>query len=91
MKALQTMTVSLPPAMIRRLEQVRKAERCTRSQLVHDALRTYLRFPVVTASRAELRGIRLGRAEIRRGEYVNLEQLLDAVDRRRRQTRKKAA
>ena len=83
------MTVSLPPAMIRQVEQVRKAEHRTRSELVREALRTYFRFSTVAASRSELQGIRLGRAEMRRGEYVTLDQLLHAVDNPRRKTGRK--
>jgi metal-responsive CopG/Arc/MetJ family transcriptional regulator len=37
----QTMTISLPPAMIKKVEQVRKAEDRTRSELVREALRRY--------------------------------------------------
>lgn len=85
------MTVSLPLAMIKQVEQVRKAESRTRSELVREALRAYFRFPVATASRSELEAIRLGRAEMRRGEYVNLDQLLHAMDTPRRKTGRKAA
>ena len=91
MRTRQTMTVSLPPAMIRQVEQVRKAEHRTRSELVREALRTYFRFPVVAASRSELEAIRRGRAEMRRGEYVDLDQLLHAVDTPRRKTGRKTA
>ena len=72
------MTVSLPPAMVKQFEKVRKAESRTRSELVREALRAYFenRYPVAKASPAELRAIRRGRAEIKRGHYVTLEQLL---------------
>jgi len=72
------MTISLPPAMLHEFERVRKAESRTRSELVREALRAYFenRYPVVEASKAELRAIRRGRAEIKRGHYVTLDQLL---------------
>ena len=72
------MTVSLPPAMLEQFEKVRKAESRTRSELVREALRAYFenRYPVAKASPAELRAIRRGRAEIKRGHYLTLEQLL---------------
>ena len=87
------MTVSLPPAMIRQVEQVRRLEHRTRSELVREALRTYFskRFPVVTASRSELAAIRQGRDEIRRGQYVTLDQLLHDLDAPRRKTGRKTA
>jgi len=88
------MTVSLPPEMIKAVEKVRKSEHRTRSELVREALRTYLatrRFREVAASPAELRAIRRGRAEIRRGQYVTLDQLLHEVGTPRRQKSKKGA
>jgi metal-responsive CopG/Arc/MetJ family transcriptional regulator len=38
-----TFSVSLPPEMMEELEQVRKAERRTRSELIREALRRYFR------------------------------------------------
>jgi len=79
MRSRQTMTVSLPPAMIREVERVRRAEHRTRSELVREALRLYFspelaariaRLPVYTPTKRELRDIEKGRAEIRRGEYL---------------------
>ena len=87
------MTVSLPPAMIKLVERVRKVENRTRSELVREALRTYFSraFPVVTPSAGELAAIRLGRAEIRRGDYLSLDQLRHDLDAPLRKTRKKTA
>ena len=91
MRTRQTMTVSLPPAMIRDVERVRKAENRTRSELVREALRTYFSrtFPVVAASAEELAAIRRGRSEIRRGQYLSLNQLLHGLDLTRRKPRGK--
>ena len=77
--------------MIQEVEKVRKAENRTRSELIREALRTYFsnRFPVVTASKAELAAIRQGRAQIRRGEYVTLDQLRHDLDLTHRKTRRK--
>ena len=88
MRTTQTMTISLPPAMIRQFEKVRRAENRTRSELVREALRTYFssRFPEVTASKTELAAIRRGRAEIKRGQYVTFEQLLDDLAASNRKT-----
>ena len=71
------MTISLPPAMARQLEKVRKQEHRTRSELMREALRRYFdsRFPEVTPTRAEMAAIRRGRAEIKAGRFVTLEQL----------------
>ena len=79
MRTTQTMTISLPPAMLQEFEKVRKAEDRTRSELVREALRRYFesRYPEVKPTKAELAAIRRGRAEIKRGEYVTLEELLD--------------
>ena len=93
MRTRQTMTVSLPPAMIKQVEKVRKAEHRTRSELVREALRSYFsrRFPVVAASKSELEAIRRGRAQIRRGEYLTLDELLYGMDTPRRKTSRKTA
>lgn len=71
------MTISLPPAMARQLEKVRKQEHRTRSELMREALRRYLesRFPEVTPTQAELAAIRRGRADIKAGRFITLEQL----------------
>lgn len=93
MRIRQTMTVSLPPEMIRQVEKVRRLEHRTRSELVREALRTYIagRFPVVVVSPAELRAIRRGRLAIQRGQYVTLDRLLHELGSDRRQARKKSA
>ena len=74
------MTISLPPAMLKEIERVRMAENRTRSELMREALRTYLRtfysrFPIEVPTKAEVAAIRQGRAEIRSGQYVTLQQL----------------
>lgn len=93
MRARKTMTISLPPEMIKDIERIRKAEHRTRSELVREALRVYFsdRFPVVTASAAELRALRRGRMEHERGEYVTLDQLLHALGPARRSVSRKRA
>ena len=60
MRTTQIMTISLPPAMVRQFEQVRKAESRTRSELVREALRSYFehRYPAVQPTRAELAALR---------------------------------
>ena len=80
MRTTQTMTISLPPAMLEEFYRVRLAENRTRSELMREALRTYWRtfysrFPIETPSKRELAAIRRGRAEIQKGQYVTLEQL----------------
>ena len=73
-----TMTVSLPREMLQEVEVVRKREHRTRSELVREALRTYFTERVFPRSYSptprELAAIRKGRAEIRRGEYLTLDE-----------------
>ncbi len=82
------MTISLPPAMVRQFEQVRKAESRTRSELVREALRAYFeaRYPTVPPTRAELVALRRGRAAFRRGDAVPLMQFLHGVGSRARRS-----
>jgi len=76
------MTISLPPAMVKEFERVRKAESRTRSELVREALRAYFasRYPVVSASKAELAAIRRGRAAYARGDFMSLNELLHDLE-----------
>ena len=62
----QIVTISLPPAMLRQVETVRKRESRTRSELVREALRQYFakRMPTVALTKEELEAIRRFRAEV---------------------------
>lgn len=73
-----TFSVSLPPEMAEELERVRRSEHRTRSELVREALRTYIRqadlhglrarleaLPEEEAEADELEAVREGRAELR--------------------------
>lgn len=87
------MTISLPGEMMKQVEQVRKAEHRTRSELVREALRTYIetRFPAVTPSMEDIRALRRARREHARGQFVSLDQLLHALDAGRRPVSRKRA
>ena len=78
MRTRQTFTISLPPAMAEQVEKTMQAENRTRSELVREALRTYIairQFPEEIPTPAELRAIRRGRAAYQRGDYVTLDEL----------------
>ena len=63
-RATATWTISLPPAFAREAEAVSKREHRTRSELVREALRTYLgarALPTYTPTARELRAIQKGR------------------------------
>ena len=91
MKTTQTMTVSLPPAMVRQFEAVRKAESRTRSELVREALRAYFesRYPAVRPIKAELAALRRGRAAFRRGDAVSLGEFFHGMESPTRRPRAK--
>ncbi len=93
MRTRQTMTISLPSKMMQQVEQVCKAEHRTRSELVREALRTYIesRFPAVTPSVEDIRALRRARREHGRGQFVTLDQLLHALDAARRPVSRKRA
>ncbi len=78
-------TISLPRAMLRQVDAASKREHRTRSELIREALRVYFnrvsRLPVYTPTRRELRAIEKGRAEMRRGEYLTLDDFFRTVDR----------
>ena len=79
MRTTQTMTISLPPSMVKEFEKVRKAESRTRSELVREALRYYIesRFRIVEPTKAELAALNRGRREIEKGDFISVEQLVD--------------
>ncbi len=93
MRTRQTMTISLPPEMVEQIERVRKAESRTRSELVREALRTYIadRFPAVPASVEDIRALRRARRQHASGQFVNLDDLLHALDAARRPVSRKRA
>jgi metal-responsive CopG/Arc/MetJ family transcriptional regulator len=78
MRTTQIMSISLPPAMLRQFEEVRKKESRTRSELVREALRAYFeeRYPAEAPTRAELAALRRGRAAFQRGDSVSLTEFL---------------
>ena len=93
MRTTGTMTISLPLAMAKQMEKVQKQEHRTRSELLREAWRHYFesRYGEVTATRAELAAIRRGRAEIKRGNFVTLDQLTHDLEPAHRRPRKKSS
>ena len=91
-KTRQTMTISLPEAMVLEVQRVSREENRTHSELVREALRRYFsaRFPVVEPTKSELAGIAAGRAEIAAGKYVTLDELLHGLDVKNRQASRKS-
>ena len=82
MRTTETMTVSLPPALARQIEEVQKIESRTKSELVREALRVYVetRYPAVQPTKAELLALRRGRAAFQRGDAVPLKAFLHGVE-----------
>jgi metal-responsive CopG/Arc/MetJ family transcriptional regulator len=88
MRTTDTMTISLPRAMAKQMEKVQKRENRTRSELLREAWRLYYesRYPIYSPTKMEAAAISKGRAEIKRGQFVGLEQLLHEMDVERRKT-----
>lgn len=97
-----TFTVSLPPDMADEVERVRRKEHRTRSELVREALRHYMREAEARTIREriatlaeddptadEIAAIKDGSREFRAGKFVTFEQLRNELGRRRRQPRAK--
>lgn len=83
MRTTETMTVSLPPALVRQFEEVRKIESRTRSELVREALRVYFesRYPAMEATNDERLALRRGRAALKKGDAVSLKAFLHDLER----------
>src|SRR5690349_15217986 len=91
MRTTDTMTISLPPAMVKQMEKVQKEENRTRSELLREAWRQYFesRYATYHPTKAEAAAIRRGRADFKRGDYVTLSQLKNELDISRNEKRKK--
>jgi len=98
-RSTATFSVSLPPEMAVELERVRKVEHRTRSELVREALRHYIRAASVHAVKQrtaslreedaasdEIEAIREGRRQFEAGRTVGLDH---AMGRRARRSRAK--
>jgi len=80
--------------MLEQVENAMKTEHRTRSELVREALRTYMSIrllPQESPTSSELRAIRRGEAAYRRGDYITLDEYFRELDRRPRRARKKGS
>ena len=78
MGAAKRITISLPEDVLRAADEVALTQEWSRSALVEDALRWYLRvqeLPCEEATPEEIEAIERGRAEIARGEFVTFEEI----------------
>jgi len=77
--------------MLEELDRIRKAEHRTRSELVREAFRLYFvrRYGEVKPTRQELRALERGRAAMRKGDLITLDQLNRALDAPPRKARRK--
>lgn len=91
MRAADRLTISVPAAMAEQMNQAQKTENRTRSELLHEAWREYFEshYGSYAPAKAELAAIRRGRAEIARGEYRTLEEILGDLDSSRRKRSRK--
>jgi len=97
-----TFSISLPPEMADELERVRRQEHRTRSELVREALRHYMRaaearsvqqrigkLPEEEPTVGEVAAIKKSSRELAEGKFVTLKQLRHDLGRRRQQSRAK--
>lgn len=93
-RTVRSVTISLPAEMLEEIDQVRKRERRSRSELLREAFRRYVageptrRIPIVDPEPDEVNALERGRAQTARGEYVLLEDLLHDLDANRRTRRR---
>ena len=86
-------SISLPPAMLKDLDRIAKAEHRSRSELLREAFRHYfeLRYGEAKPTAAELRALERGRAAMKRGDYLTLGELRHAVETPHRKKRHQKA
>ena len=78
--AAKVITVRLPEDMLPELDQAARRENCSRSELIEQAIRQYLEeggrlIPLDEAEPDEAQAIVRGRRQLKRGEFVRLEDL----------------
>jgi hypothetical protein len=89
-RAADILTFSLPAAMAEQMKRVQKKENRTRSELLLEAWRQYFESHYGSRpTRADESAIRAGRADIGRGEYRGLQQILNDLDSPSRKTGRK--
>jgi predicted transcriptional regulator len=99
MGAAKRVTVRLPGDVVRAADDVATKRECSRSALVEDALRWYLRVQGLAwdeASPEEMAAIESGRSEIARGEFVTIEEIkreleADLLEQRTKESEKTSA
>ena len=99
MGTTKRITISLPEDIVRASDEVAAKRECSRSALVEDALRWYLRvqdLPWDEATPEEIEAIERGRAEIARGEFVTFEEVkrdleADLLEQRTKESEKASA
>jgi predicted transcriptional regulator len=95
MATRHSITFTVPPEMHRLVERVRKTEQRTTTELMREALRYYFArvaaLPTYTPTKAELRSIARGRADVARGAVMSLAQLDAYLDRQRHGTRREGS
>jgi len=99
MPKTRRVTITLPQDVVGAADEVAAKRVCSRSALVEDALRWYLRVQDLAwdeASPEEMQAIERGRAEIARGEFVTFEEIkrdlaADLLEQRRKESEKASA
>jgi predicted transcriptional regulator len=92
-------TITLPEDVAGAADEVAAQREWSRSALVEDALRWYLRVQDLAwdeASQEEMQAIERGRAEIARGEFVTFEEIkrdlaADLLEQRKKESEKASA
>lgn len=88
----KSVSITLPEPMVDLVDRAAEKEHRTRSELVRQALRLYLQgIPVEEPSSDEITAMKRGKAEIRKGAFVTLDQLRHELAPRRRKVGKQRA
>lgn len=75
-------SITLPEVMLNDVDRACELEQRNRSELVRESLRYYLaRIPTEEPMDEEIRALRRGRGEHRRGEYIGLRDLKEGLER----------
>ncbi|MFT7507761.1 MAG: metal-responsive CopG/Arc/MetJ family transcriptional regulator [Acidimicrobiales bacterium] len=76
---MKTISITLPEALYKKVETVRKKGHYTRSEFIREVLRSKIGVPTVQATTEEIKSAELGKKEIEAGEFLTLDELKTAV------------
>lgn len=72
---MKTISITIPEALYKKVEEVRKKGHYTRSEFIREVLRSQVGVPTVQATAEEIKLVQAGMEEIEKGNHLTLDEL----------------